>query len=97
MKKLQILVLFGLLTTFASAQSSKQKGQNTDSSYIPQKEIIRDKVEMNEETVLVCNGGSAYAYHSHYCRGLSRCSASVEKMTKSEAVKKGRRPCKICY
>jgi endonuclease YncB( thermonuclease family) len=50
-----------------------------------------------EAIVLICHGKSAYAYHTHYCSGLSRCRAGVSNVTKSEAERRGYRPCKICY
>lgn len=50
-----------------------------------------------QDSVLICNSKNAYAFHSHYCSGLSRCKAGVSKVTKSEAESRGRQACKICY
>jgi hypothetical protein len=37
----------------------------------------------------VCNGISAYAYHSNKnCRGLGRCTGSINKITIAQAKKK---------
>jgi hypothetical protein len=47
--------------------------------------------------VLICNSSTAYAYHSHYCSGLNRCTHSVSKVKVSEAVKLERTACKVCY
>jgi len=47
--------------------------------------------------VLICNSSTAYAYHSHYCSGLNRCTHSVSKVKVSEAVKLGRSACEVCY
>ena len=48
--------------------------------------------------VYVCDGGSAYAYHSSESfAGLNRCSHGVSAVTVAEAEGMGRRPCKRCY
>lgn len=47
--------------------------------------------------VLICNSSTAYAYHSHYCSGLNKCTHSVSKVKISEAVNLDRTPCKVCY
>lgn len=51
----------------------------------------------NENQVLVCNGSNSYAYHKYVCRGLARCRSGVVKMTKDEAERNGRTPCRNCY
>lgn len=49
-------------------------------------------------TVYVCTGGYATKYHSSYdCRGLSNCKGDVVSMSESDAIKKGRSRCKICF
>ena len=50
-----------------------------------------------ESAVLVCMGKTAYAYHRRYCQGLNRCRSSVVKMSRAEAVSRGRSPCNYCY
>lgn len=46
----------------------------------------------------VCNGSSAYAYHRNAnCRGLKRCTGSIERITQAQAKKESRKPCKLCY
>lgn len=48
--------------------------------------------------VYICNGPKSVVYHkSETCPGLSHCSTKVEKVSLYEAVKLGRRPCKIEY
>ena len=48
--------------------------------------------------VYLCEGPASKVYHaSPDCRGLSRCSTKIYKVTLQEAVKMGRRPCKIEY
>jgi hypothetical protein len=48
--------------------------------------------------VYICQGPYSKVYHkSNVCRGLSNCSTKIYKVTLEEAVKMGRRPCKIEY
>jgi hypothetical protein len=47
--------------------------------------------------VYVCMGGSAYAYHDHYCRGLKECEADVEQVEQQEAIRMERKACGYCY
>ena len=49
------------------------------------------------ERVLICLSENAYAYHSHYCRGLNNCKERVRNVSVAEAERLGYRPCKICY
>lgn len=50
-----------------------------------------------QDYVLVCKSGTAYAYHKTTCRGLKECTHTVVKMTPAVAVKAGRKPCGYCY
>lgn len=55
-------------------------------------------VDAKSQTVYYCSGPNAKKYHSSsHCRGLRKCSCRIVKCSKSEAQKKGFRPCKICY
>ena len=46
--------------------------------------------------VYICNGGSSKVYHkSESCRGLKFCSTKVEKVSEEDAIKLGRRKCKL--
>ena len=48
--------------------------------------------------VYICEGPYSKVYHkAENCRGLSHCSTKIYKVTLEEAVKMGRRPCKIEY
>ncbi len=51
----------------------------------------------NQQYVLVCESSSSYAYHTHYCSGLGRCTHNVVKVTQEQAQKMGKKPCKFCY
>jgi hypothetical protein len=48
--------------------------------------------------VYLCEGPYSKVYHkSETCKGLSNCSTRIHKVTMEEAVKMGRRPCRIEY
>lgn len=50
--------------------------------------------EVGRGYVYVCNGSKSYAYHYNpHCRGLSKCSTDLEKITEKEAIERGRRLC----
>lgn len=51
----------------------------------------------NQSTVLICVSSSAYAYHSYQCRGLSRCTHTITRVTIADAKGRGYRACQICY
>ena len=55
------------------------------------------KENIAEAQVMICISKTAYAYHSHECRGLARCTHKIETVSISEAKKAGYVPCKICY
>lgn len=51
-----------------------------------------------ESKVWVCTGGSSKRYHAYdNCKGLSKCSASIDEVTLEEAEMMGRTPCRKCY
>jgi hypothetical protein len=51
-----------------------------------------------EDNVYLCNGPSSKVYHrSGTCKGLSKCSTQIAKVSLSTAQGKGRRACKIEY
>lgn len=51
----------------------------------------------SSEYVYICTGPSSSVYHkTDDCRGLNRCSDSIDKVTVKEAKEMGRRACKIC-
>ena len=52
----------------------------------------------NEEKVYICTGSSSKRYHkSSSCRGLKRCSGEIIRVSKSDAIERGKTPCRICY
>lgn len=56
-----------------------------------------ENVQLTNETVLICKSTSATVYHKYMCSGLKRCTHSIVKVDVADAVKFGRRACKICY
>lgn len=51
-----------------------------------------------DPAVYVCTGKYATSYHSTAkCKGLGNCKASVKSISRSSAVKAGRKPCKACW
>jgi hypothetical protein len=51
----------------------------------------------HSDIVLICQSKDAKVYHSHECSGLAHCTHQVVKISKSEAIKMGRRACRNCY
>lgn len=48
--------------------------------------------------VYVCDSSTSVAYHdTKTCRGLNKCSHEIIYITKTDAIAKGKRACKICY
>lgn len=72
--------------------SNTMAGVNNDTNYVS----ITTNTD-NTEYVLICNSKSSYAYHSYQCRGLQRCTHDIIKITRQEAINRGRNACKICY
>lgn len=56
-----------------------------------------DEKAISDPVVLICVSPSAYAYHSHSCRGLKQCKHTVKEVRKSEAEARNRKPCGYCY
>jgi hypothetical protein len=49
-----------------------------------------------QSDVYICKGGSSKVYHkSEKCRGLKFCSTNVDKVSEDDAIKLGRRKCKL--
>jgi hypothetical protein len=49
------------------------------------------------DSVLVCTGPAAYAYHSEPCEGLAQCDYEVIAVTADSAAALMRTPCLVCY
>jgi len=91
--KVEVLSLDGY---WANVKIGNWKG------YVAQKYLITSKpltgvAAINDPLVLICNSKSAYAYHSHYCNGLNKCTHSISKIKISEAKNLNRSACKFCY
>lgn len=51
----------------------------------------------DNDIVYICTGPRASVYHKlSVCRGLNRCSGTIEEVTVEEAINANRRPCRIC-
>jgi hypothetical protein len=51
-----------------------------------------------QSMVYICKGPSSKVYHkSERCKGLSNCSTQIYNVSEDEAIKLGRRKCKIEY
>lgn len=86
--RLALLIVLSVLAPIMES-SVVSAGENTITELV---------VEAKSQTVYYCTGPNAKKYHSSsHCRGLRKCSCRIVKCSKSEAQKKGFRPCKICY
>ncbi len=55
-------------------------------------------VGCSDGDVYICTGPQSEAYHkSDDCKGLRRCSGTIEKISKEDAKFIGRRACRFCY
>jgi hypothetical protein len=60
--------------------------------------LIFSSFTMIQSDVYICKGGSSKVYHkSEKCRGLKFCSSNVDKVSENDAIKLGRRKCKLEY
>ena len=61
--------------------------------------FILTSYQQTSTPVYICTGPQSERYHkTNTCRGLSKCSTKIIKVTQEDAVKKyNRTPCKICY
>jgi len=61
--------------------------------------LILTSYQQTSTSVYICTGPQSERYHkTNTCRGLSKCSTKIIKVTQEDAVKKyNRTPCKICY
>lgn len=58
--------------------------------------LVFTSFTMIQSEVYICKGGSSKVYHkSDKCRGLKFCSTNVDKVSEVDAIKLGRRNCKL--
>ncbi|MCF8342723.1 MAG: hypothetical protein K9I82_17230 [Chitinophagaceae bacterium] len=58
--------------------------------------LVFSSFNLIQSDVYICKGGSSKVYHkSEKCRGLKFCSTNVDKVSEDDAIKLGRRKCKI--
>lgn len=53
--------------------------------------------ELSGDSVYICTSSNSHAYHKKDCHNLRQCKSDVEKISKTEAIKRGRKPCGTCY
>ena len=95
---LLILELNDKVEILESGESWTKVKYNSSIGYVSSKYLSYSLTEQSKGTdVLICNSGTAYAYHSGYCSGLNKCTHSISTVKSSEAKDLGRTPCKICY
>jgi len=81
---MKLVLIFILI--FLSYDGSAQKGNNAVS------------INKKDELVYLCTGYWASAYHKNSkCDGILSCKQTIVKINKTEALKKGRKSCKMCY
>ena len=84
----RLIALFALLTLFSLGSPMALKSGSFSSTNL---------APVSEQAVMICMTSASYAYHSHYCQALKRCTADVETVSVSEAKSIGRRACGHCY
>ncbi len=111
MKKLTLLVAltFSLTTVFAQTKTTKtdkaapatqKPAATTNAKAAPAKANPSSKVETktaNAGKVFCCDSKTATVYHnSQTCTGAKKCTGAMKEMTKADAEKAGKKPCKLC-
>lgn len=88
-----IVLLFAIIL-MVSCSSSSMKFADIE----PERKESAVKSAGFGGNVYICTGGSSKRCHCDPdCKGLSRCSGEIEKVSEEEAEDMGRTPCKICY
>lgn len=89
-----VLLLF--LFTGCNKTKTDVNKQLNETKSTEQNIIETDKA--NEELVYICTGAYATKYHLFFeCSGFNNCSGDIELITKSQAIKQGKKICKKCY
>ena len=58
--------------------------------------LVFSSFTMFQSDVYICKGPSSKVFHkTESCKGLTKCSTQIYKVTEDEAKKMGRRQCKI--
>jgi hypothetical protein len=58
--------------------------------------LVFSSFNLIQSNVYICKGGSSKVYHkAEKCRGLKFCSTNVDKVSEDDAIKIGRRKCKL--
>lgn len=71
---------------------------HSPSEFRTKKPLGGHEIHSVADSVYICRSSGAYAYHSHYCQGLKRCTHRIDKVTPKEAIRLGfEKPCGFCY
>ena len=89
--RVRILLLVLLVIDMSAANAQTTTGRTGHQRYTAKRPAPRAVY------VAICESRSAYAYHSRLCRGLSRCTHGMSKVTVAQARNAGYVPCKICF
>ena len=86
------------LETATSRLDRDSVALNLERHIVPLESRLRRFEPLQSSMVYICTGPESKRYHSNSnCRGLNKCSASIEKVTVAKAKSMKRTPCKICY
>lgn len=81
----RILFILAMVLSITSCNGGKSKDNYKDEDF------------SQYQVVYICTGTHATKYHiDKNCKSLSNCKGRVVEMTKGEAVKRHRTPCKLC-
>jgi hypothetical protein len=85
MNKFFIIISFLGIIVFSGCSTSKDYNS-------------KRKAKNKETYVFVCKSPTAHAYHkTQNCKGLSKCTHNIVRITEIEAKKQEYNPCKLCY
>ena len=90
------IALFVILFIGCNKTKTDVNKQLNETKSTEQNIIETDKA--NEELVYICTGAYATKYHLLFeCSGFNNCSGDIELITKTQAIKQGKKICKKCY
>ncbi|MDR0385233.1 MAG: hypothetical protein LBH60_04065 [Prevotellaceae bacterium] len=90
MKRILLLLTVFVFLASCGGDSGEKQGKPKTAAPVTSKTLSKDEV-------LICGSKAAYAYHSHECKGLSRCNSAVSKISLADAKKQGYKACGFCY
>ncbi|MDR0824964.1 MAG: hypothetical protein LBN74_07695 [Prevotella sp.] len=98
MKTLTLIAISLFLSSFAG---SATKSDNLKESAVINSGVAAyehsELLAPGEQTVLICTGQYSKRYHNSMCRGMKACKGDSQKVSLSEAKRKGLTACGYCY